>query len=248
MYKAVIIEDEYHLREALSILLEMTVPDKIQIIGYAEGLQDAVALIDRLKPDVVFMDIMLKNGTGFEVLNRIQYKSFHLIFTTAYEQYAIRAFKFNAMDYLLKPIDSDELKNTIERIEKRKQEYSQFDPLLTFHSEFKKTPERIVLPTQEAMHVIRLKSIIRCETSGSYTTFFLEGEKQIIVSKPLKYYEEILVPPEFIRIHQSHLININFVSSYSKDGIITMHDKSTVPISRANRELFFRLMKNESDG
>ncbi len=247
MYKAVIIEDEYHLREALSLLLEMVVPEQIQITGYAEGLPDAVTLIDRLKPDVVFMDVKLKNGTGFEVLNNISYKDFHLIFTTAYEEYAVRAFKFNAIDYLLKPIDPEELKNTIERIEKNRRKYVHFDALMPLSEESGNAPERIVLPTQEAMHVVKLKSIIRCETSGSYTTFFLENDKKIMVSKPLKHYEEMLGPPYFMRVHQSHLINVDYIASYSKDGMITLKDKSTVPVSRANRESFFRMLKNEQE-
>lgn len=116
MYKTIIIEDEYHLREALSIMLEMIAPDKIQIIGYAESADEAAKLINRLQPDLVFMDIMLKNGTGFEVLQQISYRKFHLIFTTAYEEYAIRAFKFSALDYLLKPIDAEELEIAINRI------------------------------------------------------------------------------------------------------------------------------------
>lgn len=247
MYKALIIEDEYHLREALSLLLEMAVPDKIQIIGYAEGLPDAVTLIDRLKPDLVFLDIKLKNGTGFEVLSKIKFKDFHLIFTTAYEEYAVRAFKFNAIDYLLKPMDPEELKNTIERIENNRRKYVDLDSMPPISAESGNIPERIVLPTQEAMHVVKLKSIVRCETSGSYTTFFLENDKKIIVSKPLKYYEEILAPPGFMRVHQSHLINVDFITSYSKDGMITLQDKSTIPVSRANRECFFRLLKNEQE-
>lgn len=247
MYKVVIIEDEYHLREALSLLLEMAISGQMQIVGYAEGLPDAVTLIDKLKPDIVFMDIKLKNGTGFEVLNRINHKDFYLIFTTAYEEYAVRAFKFNAIDYLLKPIDPDELKSTIRRIENNGRKYVNFDSLMSLSAESGNIPERIVLPTQEAMHVVKLKNIVRCETSGSYTTFFLENNKKIIVSKPLKYYEEILAPPGFMRVHQSHLINVDFITSYSKDGIITLEDKSTVPVSRANRECFFRLLKNEQE-
>lgn len=247
MYKAVIIEDEYHLREALSTLLEMAAPEKIQVIGYAEGLSDAVRIIDRLKPDVVFMDIMLKNGTGFDVLNQVEYKDFHLIFTTAYEEHAIRAFKFNAVDYLLKPIDYDELKETIERISVLKPAYGDFQKAAAISSDITKKPDRIVLPTLEAMHVVKLENIIRCETSGSYTTFILKSGPPIIVSKPLKYYEDVLIPPTYIRVHQSHLINTDFVASFSKDGIVMMLNKDAIPISRANREQFYKLMKNEDE-
>ncbi|MDN3693034.1 response regulator [Chryseobacterium tructae] len=123
MYKAIIIEDEYHLREALSIMLEMVASSKIQIIGYAENAHEAAKLIDRLQPDLVFMDIMLKNGTGFDVLQQISYRKFHLIFTTAYEEYAIRAFKFSALDYLLKPIDAEELRAAIDRISGLKEQF-----------------------------------------------------------------------------------------------------------------------------
>lgn len=247
MYKAVIIEDEYHLREALSILLEMVAPDQIQVIGYAEGLPVAVKIIDRLKPDLVFMDIMLKNGTGFDVLEQISHKNFHLVFTTAYEEHAIRAFKFNAIDYLLKPIDHDELRDTLNRVAGKKTEYMDFQHVVAPSSSIAKKYDKIVLPTIEAMHVVKLKNIIRCETSGSYTTFILKNGQHIIVSKPLKYYEDILIPPHFIRVHQSHLINTDFVNSFSKDGIIVMLNNDTIPISRANREHFFRIMKNEED-
>ena len=244
MYKIVIIEDEYNLREALSIMLETETSERTQIVGYAEGLIDAVTIIDRLKPNLVFMDIILKNTTGFEVLSKIHHKDFHLIFTTAHEEYAVRAFKFNAIDYLLKPIDPDELKNAIERIDECKQRYTEESQWLQLSSDLKKSPDRIVLPTQEAMHVVKISNIIRCETSGSYTTFFLSNEKKIIVSKSLRYYEDILVPPNFFRVHQSHLINVNYIISYSKEGLIMMEDKSTIPISRSNRENFFKLMKN----
>jgi two-component system LytT family response regulator len=243
MYRTLIIEDEHHLREALSILLEIVAPDRIQIIGYAENADDAVKIIDRLAPDLVFMDIMLKRGTGFDVLHQITHKRFHLIFTTAYEEHAIRAFKFNAIDYLLKPIDAEELQKSIARIAERQQQFVLETQLLQIPSDPKKMPERIVLPTQEAMHVVKIEDIIRCETSGSYTTFFLTQDRKIIVSKALKQFEEILTPPYFLRVHQSHLINIHYIISYSREGTVQMHDNISIPISRSNKDAFFKLMK-----
>ncbi len=242
MYKTVIVEDEHHLYEALCLLLEIAAPQQIEIIGQAANATDAIKLIDDLKPDLVFMDIMLKSGTGFDVLNQITHKAFHLIFTTAYEEHAVRAFKYNAIDYLLKPIDADELKAAIERIRKRRERFELETQLRHFTTDIKKMPERIVLPTQEAMHVIKINDIIRCETSGSYTTFYLTEGKKIIVSKALKHYEEILLTPQFLRIHQSHLININCITSYSRDGMVLMDDKASIPISRAHKEAFFKLM------
>ncbi|QJB31709.1 response regulator transcription factor [Chitinophaga oryzae] len=244
MYRTVIIEDEYHLREALSILLEMVAPEQVQVVGYAERTDEAVKLIDRLKPDLVFMDIMLKEGTGFDVLHQVTHKAFHLVFTTAYEEHAIRAFKFSAIDYLLKPIDAEELKTVLERITALQGRFVAEKQLSELDSSLEKTPRRLVLPTQEAMHVVKIDQIVRCETSGSYTTFHLIQGKKIIVSKPLKNYEDILLPPEFFRIHQSHLINTNYINSYSREGLVQMEDGNEVPISRVNKEAFFKLMKD----
>ncbi|KAF2508291.1 LytR/AlgR family response regulator transcription factor [Flavobacterium foetidum] len=245
MYKTIIIEDEQRLREALSIMLEMTAADQIQIIGYAESASEAVKLIDRLKPDLVFMDIMLTDGTGFDVLQQITFNSFHLIFTTAYEQHAINAFKYSAIDYLLKPIDPEELKTAVERITLLEEKVLEKQQLNELQQNLNKTPDRIILPTQEAMYVVKLDQIIRCETSGSYTTFILTDGRKIMVSKPLKNYEDLLEPPMFFRIHQSHLINVNSIVSYSREGMVQMIDKSTVPISRGKKEQFFKLMKDE---
>ncbi|MGE8552728.1 MAG: LytR/AlgR family response regulator transcription factor [Chryseobacterium jejuense] len=245
MYKAIIIEDEYHLREALSIMLEIIAPDKVQIIGYAESADEAAKLIDRLQPDLVFMDIMLKNGTGFDVLQQISYRKFHLIFTTAYEEYAIRAFKFSALDYLLKPIDAEELKIAIDRIQDLKERSLEEKQLNELSYNMNKVPQRIILPTQEAMHVVKINQIMHCETSGSYTTFYLNDGKKIMVSKPLKNYESILLPPDFFRVHQSYLINTNYIVSYSREGMIEMENGVSIPISRAKKEAFFKLMKEE---
>lgn len=245
IYKTIIVEDEYRLREALSIMLEMVAGDTVQIIGYAESVQEAKKIIERLQPDLVFMDIMLKDGTGFDVLQQISFDSFNLIFTTAYQEHAVDAFKYSAVDYLLKPIDPQELKMAIDRIAVLKQRVLQKEQISELRNNLSKTPDRIVLPTQEAMYVVKLDQIIRCETSGSYTTFFLTDARKIMVSKPLKNYEDILLAPEFFRVHQSHLINVNAILSYSREGMIYMNDKSVVPISRGKKEQFFKLMKDQ---
>lgn len=246
IYRTVIIEDEKGLREALSIMLEMVANDQVQIVGYAETVEEAVKMLDRLKPDLVFMDIMLTNGTAFDVLQRINFRAFHLVFTTAYEQHAIKAFKYSAIDYLLKPIDPEELKLSIERITTLQERILENQQITELQSNLSKTPDRIVLPTQEAMYVVKLDQIIRCETSGSYTTFYIADGRRIIVSKPLKNYEEILVPPFFFRIHQSHLININYIISYAKEGLVKMSEGVELPIARGKKDAFFKLMKDEN--
>jgi len=245
MYKAVIIEDEHRLREALSILLEMVAGDDVLVVGFAEHVEDAVKVINHLKPDLVFMDIMLKNGTGFDVLQRIDYRGFHLIFTTAYEEHAIRAFKYSAIDYLLKPIDQEELRTAIDRIKDIQEKMVGEQQLSELQDNLQRVPDRLVLPTLEMMHVVKIDQIVRCETSGSYTTFYLSDGRKIMVSKPLKNYEDILTPPVFFRVHQSHLINMHYIQSYSKEGTIQMEDKTTVPISRAKKDAFFKLMRED---
>ncbi|MBT1690755.1 LytR/AlgR family response regulator transcription factor [Dawidia soli] len=245
MYKAVIIEDEHRLREALSILLEMVAGDAVVVVGYAEHVDDAVRLVNRLKPDLVFMDIILKDGTGFDVLQRLDYRGFRLIFTTAYEEYAIRAFKFSAIDYLLKPIDPEELRLAIGRIKDLQEKVVGEQQLQELQDNLQKAPERLVLPTLEAMHVVKVDEIVRCETSGSYTTFLLADGRKIIVSKPLKNYEDMLLPPLFFRVHQSHLINVHYIQSYSKEGLILMKDKTSIPLSRTKKEAFFKLMTED---
>ncbi|WP_343691159.1 LytTR family DNA-binding domain-containing protein [Chitinophaga sp.] len=243
MYKTIIIEDEHRIREALSIMLEMVAPEEVQLIGYAENVDNAKKLIDRLKPDLVFMDIMLTDGTAFDVLQGLTHRSFHLIFTTAYEQHAVRAFKYSAIDYLLKPIDPADLKLAIERIGELKERVMAENQISELQQNMAKTPDKIVLPTQEAMYVVKLDQIVRCETSGSYTRFYIADGREIIVSKPMKSYEEILVAPDFFRIHHSHLININCIESYSREGMVRMNDKTEVPIARAKKDPFFKLMK-----
>lgn len=245
MYRAIIVEDEFRLREALSIMLEMQAAEKVQIVGYAESRDEAIKMIDRLKPDLVFMDIMLKNGTGFDVLQQIAHRSFHLIFTTAYEEYAIRAFKYSAIDYLLKPVDPEELEIAISRIEQMNIRLIEKEQLRELDNNLQRFPDRLVLPTQEVMHVVKIEQIIRCETSGSYTTFHSDGRKSIMVSKSLKNYEDILLPPMFFRVHQSHLINTGYIVSFSKEGLVQMSDGSSIPIARAKKDSFFKLMRGE---
>lgn len=243
MYKTLIIEDEHKLKEALFLMLQLNVPEKINVIGVAEKVAEAAQLINVLKPDLVFMDIQLKDGTGFEVLELCDYKNFHLIFTTAYQEYAIRAFKYSAIDYLLKPIDPEELKNAVNKIDEIKEKFTSHEQIKVLQNSLQKTPDRISLHTQEGIHVIALADIVRCETSGSYTTFHLINNRKIMVSKPLKHYDDMLVPPAFFRIHQSHTINLNCVETYSKEGLLILKDKTELPVAQRKKEEFLKLIK-----
>ena len=243
MYKAIIVEDEHKLSQALNMLLQLALPGMVQVIGVAEKVANAAQLINTLQPDIVFMDIQLKDGTGFEVLEKCTNKNFHLIFTTAYQQHAIRAFKYSALDYLLKPIDPDELKNAVTKIETLQTKFANTEQLQVLQTSYNSTPTKLTLPTQEGIHIVALADIVRCETSGSYTTFHFANGKKIIVSRPLKSYDDILATPHFFRIHQSHTINIAFVKTYSKEGILHLKNGETLPVAQRKKEQFLSLLK-----
>lgn len=243
MYKAIIIEDEHKLREALLLMLKSTVPDKVAVAGAAESVAEAAQLIDDLRPDIVFMDIQLKDGTGFEVLERAAFKNFHLIFTTAYSEHALRAFKYSAVDYLLKPLDPEELSAAVNKIGEMKERFTDSEQTALLQQSLNKAPERVSLPVQEGIHIVALADIVRCETSGSYTTFHISDGRKIMVSKPLKHYDELLLPPVFFRIHQSHTINMSFAESYSRDGIVRLKDKTELPVAQRKKDEFLRLIR-----
>lgn len=244
MYKAIIIEDEHRLREALFLMLQLVAADKVNVIAVAESVSAAVELIDELQPNLVFMDIQLKDGSGFEVLEQCSFKNFHIIFTTAYHYYAIRAFKANAIDYLLKPIDPSELKTAIEKISLLEQKFLNTSQLSTLQNSLDKpSVGRLSLPTQEGLHLVTLSDIVYCQTSGSYTTFHLINGREIIVSKPLKNYEEQLTLPDFFRIHQSYMVNLNFVDTYLKDGIVVLKNKTELPVAQRKKDEFLKLIR-----
>ena len=243
MYKAIIIEDEVRIREALFLMLQSVAADKISIAGVAESVSESIDLIDSVKPNLVFLDIQLKDGTGFEVLDKIKHRNFYLIFTTAYQEHAIRAFKYSAIDFLLKPIDAIDLKKAIEQISVKQSIFANNEQLQLLKNNLHKIPDRISLPTREGIHIIKLDDIVRCETSGSYTTFYLADKRKVMVSRQLKSYEDLLFPPQFFRIHQSHLINMNFVETYLKEGIVILKDKTELPIAQRKKESFLSLIK-----
>lgn len=245
MYKAVIIEDEQKLSEALSLMLQLAVPGKVEVAGSAAQVASAIQLINTVQPHVVFMDIQLKDGTAFNVLDQITYKEFHLIFTTAYQQHAILAFKYSAIDYLLKPVDTEDLIKVVSRIEQLDNRPVIAAQLQQLQHNLDHTPDSISLPTHSHIYLVPLADIVRCETSGSYTTFHLINGEKIIVSRPLKSYDELLLPPRFFRIHQSHTVNLNFVRSYAKEGFIILDDNIQLPVAQRKKEAFLKLISRQ---
>lgn len=246
MKRALIIDDENRTRDLIAKMINSFGLD-IEAIPAGENVQSGIDAIEELKPDIVFLDIQMPDGTGFDVLKSVKNKNFEVVFITAHEEFAIKAIKFSALDYLLKPIDPVELKLAVEKAIKAvddKKEESQFEALQYNIQPNQK--RRLVLKTQESVHVIELDQIIRCEADRNYTSFFLLGGKKILVSKTLKEYETLLSSHNFLRIQQSHLINLDYVDRYDKGngGSVVMKDGSEVPLSPAKREIFFKILEN----
>lgn len=246
MKKVVIIDDENRTRELIARMIDSFGFDVVTI-PEGENVQSGIEAIEKHQPDIVFLDIQMPDGTGFDVIRSIDNKNFEVIFITAHEEFAIKAIKFSALDYLLKPVDTAELKAALEKalstIDEKK-ESSQFDALQKNIQPTEK--RRLVLKTQESVHVVELDQIIRCEADRNYTSFFLKDGKKILVSKTLKEYETLLSAHNFLRVQQSHLVNIDFVDRYDKKngGAVVMKDGSEVPLSPAKRDLFFKRLEN----
>ncbi len=246
--KVIIVEDEKNSREGLKNLLNEFCPEA-DVVGMASSVNEGLELIRRVNPDLVLLDIEMQTATGFDLLEQIEHITFDVVFTTAYEQYAIKAIKFSALDYLLKPIDVNELKAAIEKVvlkRSRGNENEQVKLLLkNLKLENPKT-HKITLSTSEGLVFIPVNDIIRCEAQGAYTTFFLKADKKILVSKNLKEYELLLGDHGFFRVHNSHLINLAEVERYVKSdgGYVVMKDGSQSAISHTRKDEFLELMRN----
>ena len=251
MITAILIDDDSNLRDGMRKLLAFYAPD-IQIIGEAEDVEKGVAVMDKLKPQVVFLDIQLNDGTGFDVLEQIASKNgkttSHIVFITAHEEYAIKAFRFSALDFLLKPVDPDELEIVVGKIRtvlEKNDSYAHIDLLLENIRKKVDNFKRIALTTSEGIHLFEVSDIIRCVGEDNYTTFYIKNNKPVIISKTLKEYEDLLSEYGFERIHQSHLINLAYLKSYVKKdgGYIVMADNTQLPISQRKKERLQELIK-----
>lgn len=244
--RTIIIDDYSELRQALKHMLSIHCPS-VEIIEEAASVNEGYEKIKKLKPDLVFLDIKLGNENSFEILSKFEVINFKIIFVTAHEEFAIKAFKFNAINYLLKPIDKDELIDAVKQAETILE-----GELLTTRMHFlskalnqeKPQLKKIVLKTFEEVHSVNISDIIRCESEKNYTTFFLQNNKKLIVSVLLKEYTELLSPMGFFRTHQSHLINLDWFDYFIKKdgGIIVMKDKSQVPIASRKKEEFLNIL------
>lgn len=237
MEKAVIIDDILKARDFLKRDLTSFCPH-IEVVGEAEGVVSGLKIIKKLRPDIVFLDINMNDGSGFDILELLDEIQFKVIFTTASDAHAIKAFKFSAVDYLLKPIDVDELTKAVGKaLSQGKSEGQQQVELLRDSVASDEKMEKIALHTAEKIHICELVDIIRCESSINYTTFYFEDKHKVLVTKTLKFYDQLLTGSGFLRTHQSHLINLSHVKEFVKGdgGYILMNDGSNIPVSARKR-------------
>jgi two-component system LytT family response regulator len=195
-------------------------------------------LLKQSTPEIVFLDIQLGDGTGFDILELLDQINFNIIFTTASDAYAVKAFRFSAIDYLLKPIDPDDLKAAVEKASQTKRTPNESLEMLMEHSrQVYKPLKRLALNTLEKIHVVNISDIVRCEADVNYTLFFFSDKTKLLVTKTLKDFEDMLKDHQFLRVHQSHLVNTNFIKEFVKGdgGYLMMHDGSSVPVSTRKR-------------
>ena len=242
MLNTIIVEDETRSRLLLKDMLKDHCPD-ICILAEADDIISARKAIETLRPQLVFMDIELKNSNSIDMLNQLGTIDFEIIFTTAFDSYALKAFKFCAIDYLLKPIEVDELKSAVDRAGKRIAKNAVVSYLDVMIHNMKNTniaEHQIALPNSEGLVFVKVNDIIYCEGDGAYTHVILRNKKQIMTSRYLKEFELMLTDYHFCRIHQSHLVNLNEISKYvrGEGGHVIMNDGTLLDVSKRKKELF----------
>lgn len=246
MINAIIIDDERHSCDALKMLLGKCCQQvHVAAIGYSG--EEGIKRITELKPQLVFLDIEMPHMNGFQMLEQLPKIDFEIIFTTSYDQYAITAFKFSALDYLLKPVDREELEKAVQRVIKKINPpvSQQLEILLQKINQPAITVQRIALPTMQGLEFIPVESIIHCSSNNNYTEFFLTDKKKLLVSRTLKEVEDMLADHSFLRVHNSYIVNLNAVTRYirGEGGYLVMTDGSTIDVSRSRKEMLMQKLQ-----
>ena len=244
MYNALIIDDESNARNALKNLLSKHC-QQINVIGEAQNVAEGLSAIRKYSPDLIFLDVQMPDGTGFDLLEQIGDVRFKVIFASAYDKFAIQAFRFSALDYLQKPVEPEKLIDACSKLGPADDKYDELNKKLEVLLSNKNSFEKITLPTLDGIIFVKIKEIVRCESDNNYTNFFLKDGKRILVSKTLKEYDEMLSPFNFFRIHKSYLINLAFLEQYKKGegGYVIMEDGAELEVSRRRKEDFMQALQ-----
>jgi len=234
--QALIVEDKAYIRKGLLNLLELIETD-VQIIGECESVKEAVVVANACKPKLVFLDINLKDGNAFEFLDQTEHLNFKVIFITAYEEYALKALKIGAVDYLLKPVDIEELKVALSKVDQLPIA-KQKEQINIVKQVWSNPNNTLILSLHESFQVIDLNELLYCESDKGYTTFYCNNGKKYVVSKTLKGFEDPLSKAHFIRPHQSFMVNLKFIDKYDKSGTIHLKNGKKIPVSSRKKEQF----------
>lgn len=241
MIKAIIIDDERHCSVELSDLIRR-VTESVVVTGTFQTVEEGIKGIRELGPDLVFLDVAIGNQTGFDLLRQMGTIDFDIVFTTAYDQYALQAFKFSAIDYLLKPIAMEDLAKALRKLEQKTAGQELARRLEALLHNMTNGDKRIGVPVASGIVFLQVNDIIRCESSDNYTLLFTADKQKLVVSRTLKEFETLLAPYRFFRVHHSHLINLRYIKSYNKGkgGTVTLLDNSAIEVSTRRKEEFLR--------
>jgi two-component system LytT family response regulator len=250
MLRTLIIDDEAHMRDSLTKILAKKCP-QVQVVGDAMNVASGLRTILELRPDLVLLDIQMPDGTGFDLLQSLPSIDFRIIFITAYDQYAIQAFKFSAVDYLLKPVDPEELEQAVARAEQiiQKQFNIQVQALEDNLKSVPRQKKKIILKTTENIHLVDLHDIISCESADNYSIIHTHSGERILVSKTLKEYDELLSDCGFFRVHKSFLINVGHIKRFEKQdgGQIVLTNDMKIPVASRKREELLERMERMAE-
>lgn len=243
MLKAILIDDEKHCRETLSIQLERYCPE-IELLAQCPSAAEGLQAIAQYNPEVVFLDVEMPQMNGFEMLQQLSPPAFEVIFTTGYDAYAIKAIRCSALNYLLKPIDKEELKKAVAKVSQKNEHTlaEQLDVLLQKLGSKTGSLQKIALPTGEGFELVPLEQILHCESDSNYTNIMLSSGKKLLVSRTLKEIEELLEGHAFLRVHHSHLVNLNEITRYirGEGGYVVMSNNKSIAVSRSRKDALLK--------
>lgn len=246
MIRTIIVDDEFRSRETLREMIRLYCKS-IEVVAEAESVKSAIEAINRHKPDLLLLDITMPDGTGFDLIREILPVSFKVVFVTAHEKYAIKAFKFNALDYITKPVDPVELQVAMEKattfIENDNLNERLKKLLLGYMVQPPSENKRLILKTLEAIHVVDIEKIVRCESARNYTVFYLVNKESILISKSIKEFSATLESYGFFRVHHSHLINLKYLIRFKRDDLMcVLSDNSEIPVSTRKRDELLKVL------